>query len=260
MIKALFFDIDGTLVSFKTHAIPSSTVSALEAAKKNGVAIYISTGRPYSLINNIGEIEHLIDGYICTNGAYCFIGDKVISCTPIPHEDVLTVLKEAEVLNFASMVAGEHDIAMFNPNAEARQIFSGILNIKDYGADTPIEKVLTQKILQMTPVISQEQEISILSKLQGVESSRWYPTFADFTARGVSKSKGLEEIASFQGYDIAETMAFGDGGNDMSIICRAGIGVAMGNAGEALKEAADFVTDTVDHNGVAKALKHFGVI
>ncbi len=260
MIKALFFDIDGTLVSFKTHAIPSSTVSALEAAKKNGVAIYISTGRPYSLINNIGEIEHLIDGYICTNGAYCFIGDKVISCTPIPHEDVLTVLKEAEVLNFASMVAGEHDIAMFNPNTEARQIFSGILNIKDYGADTPIEKVLAQKILQMTPVISQEQEISILSKLHGVESSRWYPTFADFTARGVSKSKGLEEISSFQGYDIAETMAFGDGGNDMSIICRAGTGVAMGNAGEALKEAADFVTDTVDRDGVAKALKHFGII
>lgn len=260
MTKALFFDIDGTLVSFDTHAIPSSTVSAIEKAKKNGADIYISTGRPYSLINNIDEIRHLIDGYICTNGAYCFIGDKVISCSPIPKDDVLTVLKEATAMNFASMIVGEHDIAMFNPNEKAREVFAGILNIEDYGADTPVEKVLSQNILQMTPIISQEQEISVMRKLQGVESSRWYPTFADFTAKGVSKAKGLEEIAAFKGYDIADTMAFGDGGNDMSIIVRAGIGVAMGNAGDALKDAADYVTDTVDNDGVAKALAHFGVI
>ena len=64
-IKALFFDIDGTLVSFKTHKIPQSTVDALEQAKKNGVEVYISTGRPQLIINNLGQIEHLIDGYFC---------------------------------------------------------------------------------------------------------------------------------------------------------------------------------------------------
>ena len=57
-IKALFFDIDGTLVSFKTHKIPQSTVDALEQAKKNGVEVYISTGRPQLLITNLGQIEH----------------------------------------------------------------------------------------------------------------------------------------------------------------------------------------------------------
>ena len=70
-IKALFFDIDGTLVSFQTHRIPQSTVEALEKAKQNGVNIYISTGRPIILITNLGQIEHLIDGYITTNGARC---------------------------------------------------------------------------------------------------------------------------------------------------------------------------------------------
>ena len=60
-IKALFFDIDGTLVSFRTHLIPQSTVEALQEAKRNGVAIYISTGRPLMIINNLGQIEHLID-------------------------------------------------------------------------------------------------------------------------------------------------------------------------------------------------------
>ena len=82
-IKALFFDIDGTLVSFKTHKIPQSTVDALEQAKKNGVEVYISTGRPQLIINNLGQIEHLIDGYITTNGARCFVGDIPVEASLI---------------------------------------------------------------------------------------------------------------------------------------------------------------------------------
>lgn len=63
-IKAAFFDIDGTLVSFKTHQIPASTIKAIEQAKEQGVKIFISTGRPVAIINNIDTIRHLIDGYI----------------------------------------------------------------------------------------------------------------------------------------------------------------------------------------------------
>ena len=59
---------------------------------------------------------------------------------------------------------------------------------------------------------------------------------------------------------MGETMAFGDGGNDISIIKEAGIGVAMGNAGEEVKEIADYVTSSVDDDGVKNALLHFGVI
>lgn len=70
MIKALFFDIDGTLVSFRTHTIPQSTIDALTEAKAKGINIYISTGRPVSIITNIGAISHLIDGYITANGAF----------------------------------------------------------------------------------------------------------------------------------------------------------------------------------------------
>ena len=79
MIKALFFDIDGTLVSFNTHEIPNSTVEALKKASASGIKIYIPTGRPFLLINNLDSISQLIDGYITTNGAYCFIGDRVVS-------------------------------------------------------------------------------------------------------------------------------------------------------------------------------------
>ena len=80
---ALFFDIDGTLVSFETHEIPPSTILALTQAKANGSRVYIATGRPPIIITNLGAIEHLIDGYITTNGALCFVGDEYVCCQPI---------------------------------------------------------------------------------------------------------------------------------------------------------------------------------
>lgn len=262
MIKALFFDIDGTLVSFNTHSIPDSTVEALEAAKANGVEIYISTGRPYHLINNLGQIEHLIDGYITTNGAYSFIGNKVISCNPIPKDEIMYVIDKSRQWGFPCMVVGENNLTMFNTASNPQMVrhISELLNVPDIVSELPIDDVLNQGILQLTPFISQKQESEILAVLTGIESGRWCPDFADFTAKGVSKAKGLEEIAVYRGLDISETMAFGDGGNDLSIIKQSGIGVAMGNANEILKTAADYITDDIDNNGIYNALSHYNVI
>lgn len=93
MTKALFFDIDGTLVSFRTHEIPASAVEALSAAKAKGHRIFIATGRPRVIINNLGPLQErgLIDGYVTMNGAYCFVGDEVIYKSAIPTDDVRTL-------------------------------------------------------------------------------------------------------------------------------------------------------------------------
>ena len=257
MIKALFFDIDGTLVSFKTHQIPQSAIDAIMQAKKQGVKIYISTGRPFLLINNIDGIKHLVDGYITANGAYCFAGNEVISCLPIPEEDVRTVIRWADEKDFACMVVGEKDLAMYRNNACADRIFRQMLNVHNLQTDVPIEPILRQRILQLTPVISEAEEKQLMPLLTGCESSRWYPDFADITARNVNKGNGLLAIAAHHGIRIEETMALGDGGNDISIIERAGIGVAMGNANDSLKAVADYVTGSVDEDGVYHALKRW---
>ena len=75
MIKAIFFDIDGTLVSFNTHRIPDSTRKAIETIKNRGIKVFIATGRHISVINNLDNIE--FDGYITLNVCYCLEGKEI---------------------------------------------------------------------------------------------------------------------------------------------------------------------------------------
>ena len=91
-------------------------------------------------------------------------------------------------------------------------------------------------------------------------SARWNPKFTDITRRGADKGNALRLLAAHEGLDIGECIAFGDGGNDISILRTAGIGVAMGNAADDVKAEADYVTTHIDDNGIANAFRHFGLI
>jgi hydroxymethylpyrimidine pyrophosphatase-like HAD family hydrolase len=83
--------------------------------------------------------------------------------------------------------------------------------------------------------------------------------FTDVVPVGGNKSIGMEKILAYFGISREETMAFGDGGNDIPMLEYAGIGVAMGNASEEVQRHADFVTSGVDDEGIVHALKHFHI-
>ena len=91
MIKAVFFDIDGTLVSFKTHEVPASTVKALAALREKGVKVFIATGRQKGSINNLGSLQ--FDGYVTLNGGVCLAGEEVIYKRSIPQEDIQALIR-----------------------------------------------------------------------------------------------------------------------------------------------------------------------
>lgn len=257
---ALFFDIDGTLVSFKTHEIPPSTIQALTQAKANGSRVYIATGRPPIIINNLGAIEHLIDGYITTNGALCYVDDELICCQPIPKQDVMTCIDDAKEKGYSLIVVGLKDVAVLDPKGDVARIFRQMLAVKEFDQPSPLEEVLQQDILQLTPFFASEYEQELLARMPHCISARWHPEFTDITANGADKGKGIMAIAHHEGFEAKHTIAFGDGGNDASMILQAGIGIAMGNAIDALKEQADFITSSVDDDGILNALHHFNVI
>ena len=261
MTKALFFDIDGTLVSFGTHSIPESTIEALKAAHRNGHKIFIATGRPKVIINNLDAIQSLdiIDGYITMNGAYCFVGDKVIYKSAIPHDEAIALGEICRENNYACIFVAEHDIAVCQPSEMVKKIFYDFLHVNEIPIKS-LEEATDKEIFQITPFITQEQEAEITHLLPNCESGRWFPAFADITARGNTKQKGIDEIIKHFGLKLEDTMAFGDGGNDITMLKHAAVGVAMGNAKDDVKAAANYVTDTVDNDGIKKALEHFKLI
>lgn len=257
---ALFFDIDGTLVSFKTHEIPASTILALTQAKANGHRVYIATGRPPIIITNLGAIEHLIDGYITTNGVLCFVGSEIVSCQPIPKQDVLTCVEDSKTKGYSLIVMGQRDVAVLDHAGDVDRIFRQMLAVKNLDQAAPLEEVLQQDILQLTPFFPADYEPQLMARMPQCISGRWHPEFTDITANGANKGKGILAIARHDGLDVSQTIAFGNGGNDTSMIVQAGIGIAMGNAIDSLKQQADYVTTTVDENGILNALKHFKLI
>ena len=257
---ALFFDIDGTLVSFNTHEIPASAVKALTEAKQNGSQIYIATGRPPLIITNLGQIEHLIDGFITINGALCYIGREQICSHAIPARDVMTCVQDSKDKGYGLIVVGRSQVAVLDPTGSVDRIFRQFLNVKEFDKPSPLEEVLSQDVLQLTAFFDAAYEKEMLARMPHCVSGRWHPDFTDITAREADKGKGIQAIARHQGFDSGRTIAFGDGGNDLSMILQAGIGVAMGNATPELKQQADYITTSVDDDGILNALRHFNVI
>lgn len=257
---ALFFDIDGTLVSFRTHRIPDSTIQALTQAKRAGHRIFIATGRPPLIITNLGAIEHLIDGYVTINGALCFVGDKVLKCKEIANETARFVVSDAQEKNYGLIMVGEKDVAVLDPQGQVDRIFRQEICVENLNQARPVEEVLQQRIFQLTPFFDEDYEKQVMARLTDCTVGRWHPAFTDITAKGADKGEGLLALAEHFGLDPRYTIAFGDGGNDSSMIRTAGIGVAMGNAMDSLKQEADYVTTSVDDDGISNALRHFGLI
>lgn len=259
-IKALFFDVDGTLVSFNTHAIPASTLDALRRAKERGVKIFTATGRPRQLLNNITDAEPLMDGYILATGALCTMGEMVVREDLINGLEAKAIVDFCNARNLPAVVVGKKDIQIVNRNAIVDHVFYDMLKVTYDKFDVPINEVIDQGVLQITPFLTEEEEHILLPQLDGCVAARWYPSFCDITSATADKSRGISAIAQHMGIDISETMAFGDGGNDESMLHTAGIGVAMGNARLEVKAHADYITTSVDEDGVMRALEHYGVI
>ncbi|MDR2681275.1 MAG: Cof-type HAD-IIB family hydrolase [Tannerella sp.] len=257
MIKAIFLDIDGTMVSFNTHRIPENTKQVLREAGRRGVKIFVATGRHRSDINNLDDLE--FDGYITLNGGYCFVGDEVIFKKHIPREDVEAFVRYGEEVEPVPCFFVEAD--RVSADMEDEYMISMMKLVKfEPRPVVPAREFINREVFQLTAFFPPEREAEIMKHLPGCAATRWYPTFADIVARGIDKSAGLEKAGAYFGFGTGEMMAIGDGGNDISMIKYAGVGVAMGNAGEEVKRAADYVTTSVDDDGIGNALRHFGVV
>lgn len=251
MYKLAVFDIDGTL-TVKGNHIPKTTLETLKKLRRNGVECLIATGRERE---NIGEILEItgIENYIACNGHYVKYGEEILYRYTYP-EDVLDKIRE---------ICNREGYCYGLSNGEGIYI-SDIERLREDGAHNMLDEI---KLLED---IEGEIENIILYASdggrhfkpleEGYHLGPWGNGMFDLVKRGRSKAVGIEEIASRLGIERERIISFGDGLNDMEMTEYAGLGVAMGNAREELKEAADHVTDTSANDGIYKACKKFGLI
>ena len=122
------------------------------------------------------------------------------------------------------------------------------------------ERALNEKVYQLNVFVSEEEEGDFMQLMPNSKTARWTSHFTDIIPKDGGKNKGIDAIINHFGIKLEETMAFGDGGNDIDMLKHAGIGIAMENARDDVKEIADFITTSVDDDGITNALKYYNVL
>ena len=256
MIKAVFFDIDGTLVSFKTHKISAKVMEDLYRLKENGVKLFIASGRHHLVMDNLQDFP--FDGYICMNGALVIMDGKLVYAHPMGRELASEVIERCESRSLPAVVFSIDSYGISKMTDQTGKAFK-MINLKDVPV-VPLSEADPSKICQFTIFEDEEHEAVLTAGLDGIATSRWFPDFFDVNPAGLSKAEGIEKILGMIGASREESIAFGDGGNDVEMLEYAGIGVAMGNAMDEVKSKADYVTLSVDEDGISHAFRHFGLL
>ncbi len=255
MIRAIYFDIDGTLCSYRTHAVPDSAVAALRDVRRAGVRLFLCTGRNYVSAQPIID-TNLFDGAILLNGQYCLLDGECVHQSPIAKADVAAAVRGAKRGDYAIGFVSAYDnfiSDIADPYVLASDRAGGMPRL----VQGDLDAALDMDIYQMHFYGAPGAEAQLTDVAEGLFAVRWSRNFADVFAKGGGKDVGMRAINRRIGIADDQTMAFGDGENDVGMLAAAGIGVAMGNASDFVKSRADYVTADVDADGIARAIDHF---
>ncbi len=257
MIKAVFFDVDGTLFSHKTKKVPDSAVKGINALRDNGIKVFLSTGRHITELRKVDLRGLKFDGYITTNGQICLDeNEEYLAGNPFDKESLDFVLS---IFNKKEM-----PIVVVDASRIYLNVVNDIVKKAQAALSAPVPilgEYLGGDLFQASTYLKQEDEDEFIKTMpSSCKLARWSCWGVDIITAIGGKSKGISYFMDKFGIKKDETMAFGDAPNDIDMLSAVSIGVAMGNAVDELKKIATYVTDDIDNDGIYKALKHFGLV
>ena len=265
-IKALFFDLDGTLLD-SSKQIPPSAVEALLAARAKGVKVFVSTGRSLRVDKMLGWTteETLFDGGVYSNGA-CLQFDGSVRYVCIDPEAVRTVIDEVGRYPEVHLsVNGEGARHAFNYDPPASILGPWGMTLEDiHPLDETAVCTATKMLVFYKELVNSARPLpeALYPALQARCGGKATLYLTDQGAaiqivpQNSSKRAGIEVIRQALGLAEEEIAVFGDDLNDLDMIRAYPVSIAMGNAVEAVKAEAAHITRTNDEGGVAHALKH----
>lgn len=257
MVKIAFFDFDQTLYSHITNKIPESAAKAVNELRKNGIKVFICSGRSLCEMDYFDLTSITIDGMIANNGqaAYDTNNDLIFS-HPISGK-----LKEIVVKKFT-----EKNVPIFlntDRNVFANFINDAVIRTQvDINSPCPPAKEYEGENFYMCSAFytSKNDWDDLLALKDLANITYWHDGAVDIVPNTASKANGIKEILQLYNIDVSETIAFGDAENDIEMLKYCNISIAVGNADEKVKEIVDYVTDDIDDDGIYNACKKYNLI
>ena len=256
-IKIIFFDIDDTLRNSKTGFIPSTIPTAFKQLRDKGILTGIATGR--GIFGVVPEIKALKpDFFVTLNGAY--IEDKkgnVIYSNKIAKDKVEEYITWTKEVGIDYGLVGSHAAKLSRRTEMISQAIDPIY------PDLEVDPDFYQKedIYQMWTFEEQGDDLVLPDTLAStLRMVRWHEHSSDVVPISGSKAAGVAKVVDQLGLKPENVMVFGDGLNDLELFDYAGISVAMGVSHDKIKEKADYITKTLEEDGIFDALEGFGMV
>ena len=256
-IKIIFFDIDDTLRNSKTGFIPTSIPTVFQQLREKGILTGIATGRGiFGVVSEISELKP--DFFVTLNGAY--IEDKkgnVVYSNKIAKDKVEEYIAWTKEVGIDYGLVGSHTAKLSTRTDLISQAIDPIYPDLDVDPDFH-EK---EDIYQMWTFEDQGDVLTLPeSSASTLRMVRWHEHSSDVVPISGSKAAGVAKVVEHLGLKPENVMVFGDGLNDLELFDYAGISIAMGNSHEKIKEKADYITKTLEEDGIFDALERFGMV
>ena len=277
-VKAVFFDIDGTLVNDRKSVL-KSTKEAIKIVKEQGVLVGVATGRgPFFVKDLMDDLD--LDFAVTYNGQYIFNKDRVLFASPIDKGSLRQIISYAKAnqkeiaMGTRQAVVGSRImsfglsplsqlVSRFVPKFLTRTISNSFNRMVSKAVPQKEEDLLdliNQPVYQVLMLMTPEESNQAAIELDHLKFTRSNPFAADIINQGNSKLEGIRRVGKEYGFDLNQVMAFGDSDNDLEMLAGVGMSVAMGNGSSSVKEVAKHITTSNQEGGIHKALEYFGVL
>ena len=266
-IRLICMDLDGTALRKDRMTFSPRLDAALKKAHEQGIAVAVVTGRQFGLLppavkndpvwsglavlNNGGQVRKLATGELLDSLDICGAALGQLLALAKKHDLPIEFSMDSKLyLTEQSLAMQLHDPGL---------TFHRDVILKDHGHRVDTLEPLCDKAVEKVNLlcIPEEKREAVLADLQHIAVSAVWSArnCMEITHPDAHKGRGLEAACRILNIPVEATMALGDSGNDISMLRRAGLGVAMGNAPDFVREAADAETDRFDEDGAAKAIE-----
>jgi peptidyl-prolyl cis-trans isomerase B (cyclophilin B) len=255
--KIIFFDIDDTLS--RKGIIAAHNQATLEQLAHTDIKLVISTGRSKAILpaDILALLDaDVLDAIICMNGQYSFDKSGIISHYPLTAAQTDKIAQLCINSQFIHKFDSATHIAWSGENERLRE-FNAVTPNSIVDPDYYKSNTVYQCSVFFNDQIDKMQEVNFAQ--DDLKLVHWHQVGADILPANASKARGIIDVCQHFAINASDCMAFGDGMNDLEMFDLVGFAVAMGDAKEALKERADFVTGTIEEHGIQAVLNRLHI-